>query len=85
MSIARPAALHLLRTEENCFDLVMTEGKNREVRRMVAAAGMELLALQRRRIGQVRLGDLAPGRVRELTQRELQSLALLVGLERGQA
>ncbi len=83
--IARPAALHLLRTEENCFDLVMTEGKNREVRRMVAAAGMELLALQRRRIGQVRLGDLAPGRVRELTQRELQSLALLVGLERGQA
>jgi len=47
--------------------LELTEGKNRQVRRMTAAVGHPTLRLIRARIGQFSLGDLAPGQWRELT------------------
>jgi 23S rRNA pseudouridine2457 synthase len=50
--------------------LELTEGKNRQVRRMTAAAGHPTLRLVRARIGQFSLGDLAPGQWRELTAAE---------------
>jgi 23S rRNA pseudouridine2457 synthase len=50
--------------------LELTEGKNRQVRRMTAAIGHPTLRLQRVRIGQFALGALAPGRWRELTAAE---------------
>jgi 23S rRNA pseudouridine2457 synthase len=51
--------------------LELTEGKNRQVRRMTAAIGHPTLRLIRVRIGEFRLADLAPGTWRELdtTQR----------------
>lgn len=50
--------------------LELVEGKNRQVRRMTAAVGHPTLRLLRVRIGGFRLGDLAPGRWRELTAAE---------------
>ena len=50
--------------------LELVEGKNRQVRRMTAAIGHPTLRLLRVRVGQFTLGDLAPGRWRELTASE---------------
>lgn len=50
--------------------LELTEGKNRQVRRMTAAVGHPTLRLVRARIGGLELGDLAPGFWRELDARE---------------
>lgn len=55
-------------------ELVLGEGKNREVRRMFEVLGMEVLRLQRLQIGSIKLGDLRPGRWRTLTDREIKSL-----------
>jgi pseudouridine synthase len=54
--------------------VVMTEGRKREVRRMLAAVGLPVRRLVRVRVGPVRLGSLGPGKLRELTLREVQGL-----------
>ena len=48
------------------ISIELTEGKNRQVRRMTAAVGHPTLRLVRVRIGRFELGDLPPGRWREL-------------------
>jgi 23S rRNA pseudouridine2605 synthase len=53
------------------FHLTIHEGRNRIIRRACAAAGLDLISLQRLRVGPVELGDLALGDTRELTEREL--------------
>jgi 23S rRNA pseudouridine2605 synthase len=55
--------------------VVMTEGRKREVRRMLAEVGLPVTRLIRMRVGSVRLGQLAPGQWRELTRDEVQALA----------
>ena len=54
--------------------LTIHEGKNRQVRRMFAALGKELGALQRLAIGSVELGNLPLGRWRHLTSHEVSYL-----------
>jgi 23S rRNA pseudouridine2605 synthase len=54
--------------------LVMTEGRKREVRRMLAALGLTVRRLVRVRVGPIRLGRLAPGEVRELRLEEVRDL-----------
>ena len=54
--------------------LELIEGKNRQVRRMTAAIGHPTLRLVRARIGNFPLGDLAPGRWRELSSAERSGL-----------
>ena len=51
--------------------LVMTEGRKREVRRLLAAVGLPVTRLVRLRVGPVTLGRLKPGEVRELTADEV--------------
>ena len=48
----------------------LTEGKNREIRRLCRAAGHEVTALKRVAFGALELGDLAPGRWRTVTREE---------------
>ncbi len=48
------------------IEMVLTEGRNRQVRRMTAAVGHPTLRLIRMRIGQWKLGDLRPGEYRRL-------------------
>lgn len=54
--------------------VTICEGKNRQVRRMLAAAGSEVRRLIRIRFGPLELGDLPVGRWRELNDREVQAL-----------
>jgi len=55
--------------------LELIEGKNRQVRRMTAAAGHATLRLLRVRIGNFWLGDLAPGQWRQLTADQIRQVA----------
>jgi 23S rRNA pseudouridine2605 synthase len=55
--------------------LVMTEGRKREVRRLLAAVGLPVTRLVRLRVGPVRLGRLKPGAVRELSTDEVVELS----------
>ena len=65
--------------ERGAIRLVMTEGRKREVRRLLDAVGLPVTRLVRVRVGPVRLGDLGPGERRELTHEELVALRRLVG------
>lgn len=56
------------------LEITLTEGKNRQVRRMTAAVGFPTLRLVRIAIAQLRLTDLSPGEWRDLTAEELRSL-----------
>jgi 23S rRNA pseudouridine2605 synthase len=55
--------------------LVMTEGRKREVRRLLGAVGLPVTRLVRLRIGPVRLGRMKPGAVRELSAEEVLGLS----------
>jgi pseudouridine synthase len=57
------------------LEIVLTEGKNRQVRRMGAAVGHEVLDLVRVRIGRLSLGGLAPGEWRQLGPEEVALLS----------
>ena len=67
--------------EKNCWlEIVLNEGKNRHIRRMLRSLGIEVLRLVRVAVGPLCLGDLAKGKARELTLRERNSLnAAMVG------
>ncbi|MBK8800939.1 MAG: rRNA pseudouridine synthase [Fibrobacteres bacterium] len=56
------------------IEIVLQEGKNREIRRMLKALGLEVLQLVRLRIGPVELGSLTVGDVRHLTDTEVEGL-----------
>ncbi len=61
--------------------VVLLEGRNREVRRMIAAIGCTVEHLQRIRIGPLLLGDLPVSQHRALRQREVDALRTAVGLD----
>ena len=56
------------------LEIVLHEGKNRQIRRMLDANGVEVLRLIRVAIGGLELGDLEKGAVRALTEAELARL-----------
>ena len=62
------------RTGERTLTVVIHQGKNRQVRRMCAAAGLKVERLRRVREGELQLGGLKPGQWRSLTVRELAIL-----------
>ena len=53
-----------------CYRFILNEGRKREIRRMTAAVGAPTRRLIRVRIGALTLGELPPGRWRELTHAE---------------
>jgi len=57
------------------FEVTITEGRKREVRRLCTALGLGVERLVRTRFGPVRLGDLPVGATRKLTPRERSALA----------
>ncbi len=77
------AAVRPLRAgEKNAWlEVELTEGKNRQIRRMLEAMGLECLRLVRVAIGDITLGDLAKGATRLLTDAEVRSLQRGAGLD----
>jgi 23S rRNA pseudouridine2605 synthase len=59
------------------LEIVLSEGKNREIRRILAKAGHKVVLLRRIAIGSLRLGQLPVGGSRELTPGEVKSLYAL--------
>ncbi len=59
---------------EDCWlDIELVEGKNRQVRKMTAAIGHPTLRLIRHRIGNLSLGDLAPGQWKYVKKNQILS------------
>ena len=63
------------------LEISLTEGKNRQVRRMTAAVGFPTLRLVRVAIAHLKLGELQPGQWRDLTADELNLLLKLTMLK----
>jgi 23S rRNA pseudouridine2604 synthase len=63
----------------NKVRVVLTQGINRQIRRMFAALGYKVKRLTRTRLGSLRLGRLPRGSWRDLTAREIDSLRTAAG------
>lgn len=68
------------RTGTKKFSIALTEGKNRQIRRMVEKAGGTVISLRRTRIVTLRDPLLQPGQLRKLSDEEVRSIRLAVGL-----
>lgn len=60
--------------EKSVLEIVLYEGRNRQIRRLCEAAGLETVRLKRLSVGGVELGRLKPGELRELTAAEVALL-----------
>ena len=70
----RPA--RITRISPRRFRIVLQEGKNRQIRRMVRKVGNEVARLERKRFSSIKLGSLPPGKWRHLSRREREALIL---------
>lgn len=77
----RPCRIKVL--SDRTYSFLITEGLNRQIRRMVAYADAKVKTLKRVRIVNIKLGDLKPGEYRELNDNELVKLYDSVGLKWG--
>jgi len=77
--LVKPKRMRADKMGRGRWDLTITlsEGRNREVRRLCEALGLQVDRLVRVKFGPVELGDLASGRVRSLTRRERAELEKL--------
>jgi 23S rRNA pseudouridine2604 synthase len=64
------------RVSKNVFRIVLTQGLNRQIRRMCAFFGYKVRRLQRVRIMHIQLGDLKKGQWRNLTSTEIEQLGI---------
>lgn len=66
--------------DRTLVEIVLAEGRKREVRRMLQAVGLPLERLARVRIGPLPLGEIAPGKYRPLNGAEVRALYATVGM-----
>lgn len=71
-----PAIVHVIQKEEGrvVLEMILHEGKNREIRKMCEAVGLEVARLKRTQIGGVKMGMLKQGDWRDLTEKEVKNL-----------
>ena len=62
------------------FRIVLTQGLNRQIRRMCQTFGYQVVQLKRVRIMNIHLGRLTPGQYREVTGEELKVLYQSIGM-----
>ena len=72
----KPCEVHVIKRGEGraVIEVILREGRNRQIRKMCAALGLEVARLKRTMIGQVKLGMLPQGKWRELTYDEVKRL-----------
>lgn len=78
-----PATINVLDKTPGRVVMTITirEGRNRQIRRMCEAVGLEVARLRRISIGPIKLGMLKPGAYRELTPEELRAIRNAIGKE----
>lgn len=76
--ITKPAQVKILKTDEekqiSRLEIVIHEGKNRQVRRMCESVGRKVLALHRTKIGEISVKDIPLGKWRNLKKEEIKKL-----------
>ncbi|MBO5564031.1 MAG: rRNA pseudouridine synthase [Lachnospiraceae bacterium] len=70
----------VLRLGDYTFSIILTQGLNRQIRRMLSAIGQEVKILKRTRVLNVRIGKLKPGEQRTLSDEETRALYEAAGL-----
>lgn len=76
--ITRPCRLRIINEgKESSYEIVIHEGKNRQIRRMAEAVGFKVIYLERIQIGEILLRDLPRGNFRKLTNNEINYLKFL--------
>ena len=68
------------RTGDNTFNIILTQGLNRQIRRMCSEIGCNVMSIKRTRVMNIRLGDLQVGASRNLTDEEKNTLYSECGL-----
>lgn len=81
--LTAPADVYVVAKEEGraVLEIVLHEGRNRQIRRMCEAVNLEVARLRRIAVGSVKLGMLQTGQWRDLTPQELESLFKAAGLK----
>lgn len=79
-----PAEVHVVTKEEGrvVLEIILYEGRNRQIRKMCEEVGLEVARLKRTAIGSIKLGMLKQGAWRNLTDDEVRKLMIAAGLER---
>ncbi len=65
--------------DRSVLEVVLYEGRNREIRRLCEQLGLEVIRLRRTAVGTVKLGMLPPGKWRHLDPREVRALVMATG------
>ena len=61
--------------------IILTQGLNRQIKRMCKAVGLRVTSLKRIRVASIVLGDLKPGEYRELNGKEADDLYKMAGMK----
>jgi len=82
--VARVAKIRVRRKQKNStiLEMVLNEGRNREIRRIMARVGHKVFRLKRIAVGPIRLGKMKPGEARKLTAAEVNALYRVAGLRK---
>lgn len=82
--LTAPADVRVVTKEEGrvVLEIVLYEGRNREIRKMCEALGLETARLKRTAVGNVKLGMLPQGEWRDLTEIEIDKLYSQAGIKR---
>ncbi len=71
-TVTRPC--HVKKLDDRSFEIILTQGLNRQIRRMCEALGYDVVKLKRFRVLSIRLGTLEKGKWRHLTKEEVDAL-----------
>lgn len=75
-TVTRPC--RITKEGKKTFRIILTQGLNRQIRRMCEALDYQVVTLKRVRIMKIRLGDLKTGQYRKLTEKEIQDLSRML-------
>ena len=81
--ITAPADAHIIEKQDNrvVMEIVLYEGRNRQIRKMCESLGLEVARLKRTSMGSLKLGMLPVGKWRELKEDEVHKLMISSGMK----
>lgn len=72
----------LKKMDRSTFQIILTQGLNRQIKRMCLACGFRVKSIKRTRVMHVTLGDLKPGEYRELSEEDVEKLYRDCGIKK---